>query len=178
MKTRLCLFAVFSLMVTSLAFAQDVKKARTIEDYQPRTLQELSTLLPETIRKAIEEQRANGDNNPLRIIVHHELMPSRVKAVYSETSRPLPDVKKKIISDWANRFAGMPEFYTAPFQTETLFSDGKQKYWLALRKDFPTQDIKNGARLELCVIKLGNVSIDTDDLEPVLLVEHVIQPGK
>ena len=85
-----------------------------------------------------------------------------------------------------SRDAGPPRLWyggitkrTTPFQTETLFSDGNQKYWFALRKDFPAQDLKNGEPLELCVIKLGNVAIDDgDDLEPVLPVEHVIQPGK
>ena len=180
MKTRLCLVVlVFSMTVTSVVFAQDVKKARAIEDYKPRTLQELSTLLPETFRKGLEEQRAKGDLNMLKIIYHSELIPARVKAVYGGTTRPIPEIKKSIIKEWANRFAGMPEFYTDPFQTETLFTEGNQKYWLALRKEFPTQNLKEGEALELCVIKLGNARISDDlDLEPVLLVEHVIQAGK
>ena len=56
MKTRLCLFVLLlSLTGVSLSFGQGNKKARTIDDYRPRTLKELRTLLPETFRKALVE---------------------------------------------------------------------------------------------------------------------------
>src|SRR5262249_9724847 len=132
MKTRVCLFVLLlSLTASTLAGGQGQKKPRTIDDYRPRTLQELSTSLPETFRKALATHDAKNDKT--RLVVHAELFPSRVKVAYAETQRPLLEDKKDVISSWANQFAGVPEFYTGPYQTEVLVTEGDENYWLAVK---------------------------------------------
>jgi len=173
MKTRLCLLLLLSITGAALTYAQGEKKPRTIADYQPRTLRQLTNLLPETSRAALAKRGIEG-NKDMKQIVHGELFPSRVKVVYSGTQRPLLEDKRNLIISWANQFAGMPEFYTVPYQTELLFTEGVEKYWLAVHKDLLAQDWKQGEALELCVIKLGNVRIGAE-FEPVLLVEKVIR---
>jgi hypothetical protein len=173
MKTRFCLFMLLlSITGATLTYAQGEKKPRTIADYQPRTLQELTTLLPENFRAALAARGVEG-NKDMKQIVHGELFPSRVKVVYSGTKRPIIEDKRNVIISWANQFAGMPEFYTVPYQTELLFTEGAEKYWLAVHKDLLAQDWKQGEASELCVIKFGNVRIG-DVFEPVLLVEKVV----
>ena len=164
---------LLSITGATLTYAQGEKKPRTVADYQPRTLLQLSNLLPEPARIALAERGVEG-NKDMKLIVHGELFPSRVKVVYSGTQRPLVEDKRNVIISWANQFAGMPEFYTVPYQTELLFTEGAEKYWLAVHKDLLAQDWKQGETLELCVIKFGNVRIG-DQFEPVLLVEKVIQ---
>jgi hypothetical protein len=164
---------LLSITGATLTYAQGGKKPRTIADYEPRTLQQLASLLPEPFRAALAERGVEG-NKDLKQIVHGELFPSRVKAVYSGTKRPLVADRRNVIIGWANKFAGMPEFYTVPYQTEVLFTEGSDKYWLAVHNDLLAQDWKNGDELELCVIKLGNVKIG-EVFEPVLLVEKVIR---
>jgi hypothetical protein len=164
---------LLSITGATLTYAQGEKKPRTVGDYVPRTLQELTTLLPETFRAALAERGVEG-NKDMKMIVHGEMFPSRVKAVYSGEKRPLPEDKQAVISGWANKFAGMPEFYTVPYQTELLFTEGVEKYWLAVHKDLLAENWKQGETLELCVIKLGNVKIG-DEFEPVLLVEKVVR---
>lgn len=174
MKIRLCLLILLlSITGTTLALAQGEKKPRTVADYQPRTLQEMTTLLPETFRAALAERGIQG-NKDMKQIVHGELFPSRVTAVYSGTKRPILQDKRNVIIGWANKFAGMPEFYTVPYQTELLFTESGENYWLAVHNDLLAQDWKQGETLELCVIKLGNTRIG-DEFEPVLLVERVIR---
>ena len=174
MKTRLCLLIL--LLSTTLTYGQGEKKPRTIADYQPRTLQELTTLLPETFRTALAERGVQG-NKDMKQIVHGQLFPSRVKVVYSGTKRSLLEDKRNVIVSWANQFAGMPEFYTVPYQTELLFTEGAENYWLAVHKDLLAEDWKKGEALDLCVIKLGNVRIG-DEFQPVLLVERAIKDTK
>lgn len=177
MKIRLCLFMVLLAVAgATLTYGQGDKKPRTIADYQPRTLRELASLLPETFRTALAERGVEG-NKDLNHIVHGELFPSRVKVVYSGKKRTLLDSKREVIAAWANRFAGMPEFYTAPYQTELLFTEGDLIYWLAVRKELLAHEWKQGDALELCAIKLGNIKIG-DELEPVLLVEQIVQPNR
>lgn len=174
MKTRLCVFMfLLSIFVTTMVHGQGEKKPRTIDDYRPRTLRELRTLLPEAFRSALVERGGDGGNKDLRQIVHAELFPSRVKAVYSGEKRQLLESKRYVIISWANQFAGAPEFYKAPYQTELLFTEDGKSYWLAVGKEFPEENWKKDEAFDLCVIKLGHARIG-DELEPVLLVEKVI----
>ena len=169
MRKPLCLFTLL-LAMSAVGLAQGEKKPRTIDDYHPRTLRELSTLLPEVIRDAVAESAAKDD---LRIIVHADSLPSRVKVVYGGTNRPLTEERKTVIRAWANRLGGAVEFYTEGYQTEAVFTEEGQNYWLAVRKNLPVQDWKTGDALELCVVKYGNIRIG-DRLEPVMLVEQVV----
>ena len=176
MKTQLCLFALllsFALMFT--AYGQGAKKARTIDDYHPRTLKELSSLVPENIASSPEYKAAQSEN--LRIIVHADELPSRMKVTYEGTTRPLHENRKSVIKQWADRLAGAPEFYTAPYETEALFTENGENYWLGVRTEFLPkfpQELKKGDAIELFVIKLGNIRID-NKLEPVILVEKYIK---
>src|SRR6185295_9126011 len=105
-----------------------------------------------------------------------EIFPSRVKVVYDGTKRPLLDTKKSVIVQWANQFAGSPEFYTAPYETEMLFIENSESYWLAVRKEFVAQfeqELKKGDAMELFLIKLGSAR-NGDELVPVLLVEKFL----
>jgi hypothetical protein len=174
MKTRFCLFVLLLSLVnaTILAYAQGEKKARTPADYHARTLLELTTLQPDYIAKDPQFRDAN-----LRIVVHGDLLPSRVKVVYDGTTRPVVESRKRVIAEWANKFAGVPESYTVPYETEMLFTEDGKSYWLAVRKESLSrfeQELKKGEAVELFLIKLGNAFVE-NKLEPVLLVEKFVK---
>jgi hypothetical protein len=169
MKRQLCIFVLLLLTFVGVpAYTQGEKKPRTVADYRWRTLRELTTLQPDYVAREPDSRDAN-----LRIVVHADLLPSRVKVLYDGTTRPLVEQRQQVITAWANRFAGAPEFYTAPYQTEMLFTEDGESYWLAVRKESVAQfeqEFKKGETVELFLIKLGNARID-NKLEPVLLVE-------
>ena len=174
MKSRLCILVSLLISVSASipAYTQGEKKPRTVADYRSRTLRELTTLQPDHIASDPQFKDAN-----LRIVVHGDLLPSRVKVLYDGTTRPLVESRKRVITEWANRFAGAPEFYTVPYQTEMLFTEDGESYWLAVRKEsLPQfeQELKKGEMVELFLIKLGNAHVD-DKLEPVLLVEKFVK---
>src|ERR1044071_5401984 len=177
MKSRVCLsLLLLSLTATMLAYGQGEKKPRTEEDYYPRTLRDLSTLQPPPFAQALKER----DNKDLAVIVHGDLLPSRVKVVYEGTTRPLNEKKKEVILSWANKFAGAPEFYTRPYQTEMLFTENGENYWLAVRTEsLPKfeEELKKGEAVELFLIKMGSIKIERTDenLAPVLLVEKYVK---
>ena len=128
-------------------------------------------MLPDNFSKELKESAARGDVT--RIVVHAELYPSRVTAVYADMRRPLLDLKDTVISQWANGFAGAPEFYTRSYETEMLFTEGEESYWITVRKDLLSREWKKGDAVELFLIKMGNVRVG-DKLEPVLLAERFI----
>jgi hypothetical protein len=174
MKTRLSLLVLLlaSAGATIPAYSQGEKKPRTEADYRARTLSELTTLQPDYIAKDPQYKDPN-----LRIVVHGDLLPSRVKVLYDGTSRPVVENRKQVIREWANRFAGVPEFYTVPYETEMLFTEDGKNYWLAVKKEALPQfqrELKKGEAVELFLIKLGNARID-DKLESVLLVENFVK---
>ena len=178
MKIRLCLLVLLltSVAATILGQGPHPKKPWTPADYTPRTLKELTTLQPAPIEK--DENYIKSSKDPmLRLIVHGDLLPSRVKVIYEGTTRPLHEDRKSIIKRWANQFAGAPEFYTTPYQTEALFTENGENYWLAVRSEsLPKleRELKKGELVELYLIKMGNIRID-DKLEPVLLVENYVK---
>jgi len=174
MKSRVCLFVLLlSLTTTFLAYGQGPKKPRTDEDYVPRTLRQLSTLQPPAF--AAELARRPPGEVPA-VIVHSDSLPSRVKVLYDGATRPLHEKKKAVILSWAHQFAGMVEFYTVPYQTEMLFTENGENYWLAVRTEsLPKfQELNKGDSVELFIIKMGNTELAENDkkLEPVLLVER------
>lgn len=168
MKSRFCIF-VLLLASVGAAYSQGEKKPRTEADYRSRTLRELATLQPDYFANDPQSKDPS-----LRIVVHADLLPSRVKVLYDGTTRPVVENRRQVITSWANQFAGAPEFYTVPYQTEMLFTEDGESYWLAVRKDSLPRfehELKKGETVELFLIKLGNARIN-DKLEPVLLVER------
>ena len=139
------------------------KKARTPADYSARTLKELDALKP---------TEDLGDKQE-RMIVHPELFPSRVSVTYLGAERALPDNNREVVRQWARLYAGNPESYTTPYQTEILLKENEVEHWIAV----PTrllkkmkEELKNGDEVVLYVIRMGRVR-DADNWLPVILIE-------
>lgn len=143
------------------------KKARTFEDYELRTLKEIG------------ETKAEGDslgNMEETMLVYSNNLPSRVRVTYTGSKRPAPGIKKEALRQWARLYAGFPEGYTGPYQTEMLFVEDHKEYWLAVRTaSLPLleKELKQGEAVDLCLIRVGRAktSAASSEWEPVLLVE-------
>ena len=140
------------------------KKPRPPADYQPRTLKKI--ISEET---QVGASRADEDG----MILHGNILPSRVRATYAGSSRPLTQSGRRVLTKWAQRFAGDPTHYTGPYETEMLFSENGTKHWLAVRKNVASQlgqEIKKGEAVELFLIRLGRMKTG-GRWELLLLVE-------
>ena len=168
MKTRLWLTLFLALIIVESVFAQaGNKKPRELADYMPRTLKELAE---------VNSKKTETVKND--VMIQNDIVPSRVRVIYEANSRRLGQSQKDVISEWAGRFAGAPEFYTRPYESEALFSEDGEKYWLAVRKEFLPrfeQELKKGDAADLFVIKLGSVR-NEGKWQPVLLVEKFVKP--
>ena len=112
------------------------------------------------------------------MIVQPDILPSRVRVKYVGSGRALPDPKKELLRQWALRYAGYPEFYTAPYETEMLFDENGSQYWLAVRKEARPKfelDFKSGEEVDLFVIRMGAVRTPSG-WESLLLVEKFQKP--
>src|SRR5215203_1582035 len=127
MKTHRSLHVFLMLVLCgNLAFGQNAnqpgnKKARSREDYQPRTLKEIAAMKADP-----KDLRDKQD----RLIVTADILPSMVQVTYTGTTRLMPQLKKESIRQWARLYAGSMEHYTEPYQTEMLFLESGKPYWL------------------------------------------------
>lgn len=152
-----------------LSYGQELgpspKKPRTLYDYHPRTLKDVSARVPnDTVR--VDEHG--------KLILRGDILPSRVSVTYVGHGRRLPQAKKDVLSGWAQLYAGAPEHYTKPYERELLFREGKKDYWVAIRKQSITQFnkvVKNGKPVDVYLIRLGWAGIG-DGWEPLLLMEN------
>jgi hypothetical protein len=141
-----------------------LKRPRGFEDYTPRSLKAIAAMKP--------------DPNSLRdkqdkLVVTADDLPSRVRVIYGGLTRPIPQLKKEIISQWARLYAGAVESYTENYQSEMLFIEDGVKFWLAVPKNsslFPMRSFRKGEALDLCLIRFGAVVVG-DKYDWTLLVE-------
>jgi len=156
------------LLACAMALGQELspmpKKARTLADYKPRSMKEVST--------ADLKEEISG-NEKEKVIVRGDILPSRVRLRYAGRSRLLPQAKKDVLYRWAQLYAGAPEHYTQPYETELLFREGKTDYWVAVRKQAIAQfkkEVKNANTVDLYLIRLGWAR-SGNEWESMLLVE-------
>jgi len=145
------------------------KKARTPDDYKPRSMKEVSA-------KVFEETVLTGENET--VIVRGDILPSRVRLTYRGRSRLLPQAKKDVLYRWAQLYAGSPEHYTEPYETELLFREGKTDYWIAVRKQRMAQfekEVKKRKTVDLYLIRLGWAG-SGNEWESLLLMEDFKVP--
>jgi hypothetical protein len=173
MKGKISYFAllVSLLLVGNLANGQDSlqakpKKPRTLDDYQLRTLKNITTAGSDA------ESRRNKEDT---MIVHADILPSCVRATYTGSARPLLQIKKEVLRQWARLYAGFPEGYTEPYDTEILFTEDGAEYWLAVRKKSLPQferETKRSEAVELDLIRVGAAKV-ADKWEQMLLIESI-----
>ena len=161
------------LLSGNLAYGQELlgakpKKARTVDDYAPRTLKEVSTK---------DSDLDSIGNKEETMIVQGKILPSRVRVTSTGSARTLPPTKKELLRQWALRYAGSPEFYTVPYETEMLFVENGDKYWLAVKTKSLSEmrRLKSGEKVDLFLIRMGAVKTG-DEWESLLLVENFQKP--
>lgn len=162
------------MLCSSVAYGQDSsgakpKRARTPDDYKPRTLKEVTT------KASGAESLGNKEET---MIVEADILPSRVRVTHTGSARPIPQIKKEVLHQWARRYAGSIEHYTAPYETEMLFTENGTEYWLAVRKQsLPNleKELKKGEAVDLYLIRVGAARIG-DKWEWMLLVESFQKP--
>jgi hypothetical protein len=88
-------------------------------------------------------------------------------------------MKKAVLHRWAQLFAGAPQHYTEPYETELLFKEDGVEYWLAVRHESVAKfekAFKKGAAVDLFLVRLGGSVVD-DKWESLLLVENFQKPN-
>jgi hypothetical protein len=139
------------------------KRARTPEDYQIGTLQELAANATSAESLGNKEETMTVDPN---------ISPTRVRAKYAGLTARIPEAKAELIRQWARRYAGAPETYEK-YEVDVAFTENGSDYWLTFTQktltSFWNSDTWNKP-VDLFLIKMGAIKLG-DKWVPVLLVE-------
>jgi hypothetical protein len=117
-------------------------------------------------------------NKEETMIVHADILPSRVRVIYTGSARPLPQIKQEVLRQWARLYAGFPEGYTKPYETEMLFIEDGREHWLAVKKEsLPRlkRELKQGDAVDLYLIRVGAAKA-SGEWELMLLTENFQKP--
>ena len=153
------------------------KKARTPEDYKLRTLNEIAALGLTLVRGAEPGRNPDGTGEA-HMLVHGDLLPSRVKVTYKGQTRSITRNRKAVISQWAQRYAGNPEHYTVPYTAEVLFGEAGLDHWLVVKAtSLPEfkRELRRGRPVDVYLIRLGAFKTGRS-WRWVLLVEDFARP--
>jgi hypothetical protein len=140
------------------------KKPRSFEDYTPRSLKAITAMKPDP-----DSLRDKQDS----LVVTADDLPSRVRVTYGGATRPIPQLKKEVIRQWARLYAGSVEHYTETYQSEMHFVEDGVAFWLAIPKNsllLSKQGFKKAEPLDLYLTRLGAVIVG-DKYDWTLLVE-------
>lgn len=173
-RVHLALFMALALS-GGLAYGQGSlgsipKKARTLADYEPRTLKEILALDSADVEDPVKDDLVSKQA---------DLLPFRVSVIYTGSSRPISAKSRNALFRWARCCAGNPDQFTGPYDTEMSFEENGIPYWLAVPKkwlmDFE-KELKTGQRVNLYLIRVA--AGRTDGIAgSVLLVERYTRVG-
>jgi len=175
MKYKRLYITLLGLLIFNIhhTFAQDPpgphpKRPRTPDDYKAGTLK--------TLALKGSDSRTNKEET---MLVYDDILPTRVRVTYAGSARPIPQIKKEVLRQWARLYAGVPESYTEPYETEMLFIEKGDEHWLAVRKDvLPRlkQSLREREEMDLYLIRVGGALV-LRTWEPLLLVENFQKPN-
>jgi hypothetical protein len=101
------------------------------------------------------------------------LLESKMLVTFTGQSRPMLPARKQFLSNWAGLF-NHPKEYAARYETEYLYKEGDDEYWLGTQtpvtKYFP-KELKPGDKITLYVISIGGYRTK-EGFDCVILVEE------
>ena len=140
------------------------------KDFERRTLKEIATL-NET--EDVEDRKRLPDQN--RLIARGKILPSVVRATYTGKSRPIDEKRRKFIELWAGSYFSQSPGYAANYESEFLFKEGADEYWLPVQKQvashFP-KELQQDDAIDLYLIRPGGISDKGKPTDWIFLVEE------
>lgn len=153
------LLFLFSILAASAASA--VAQGFPYDIFKPRSLKEVTATTSKAVRPDDTWFFATT------------LLESKVQVTFTGDSRPMLPARKQFVSNWAGVF-GHPKEYADRYETEYLYKEGDDEYWLGtqtpLTKYFP-KELKPGDKITLYVISIGGYRTK-GGVDCVILVEE------
>lgn len=144
------IFLLLALM-TALFASTSYGQGFPWDDFKPRTLKEIVAI---DAREIKDSEREN------RVIFHADMLLSVIRVKYTGKSRPISDVKKDFLKNWAQTFTQNAEEYAAHYEKDLLFTEDEVKYWLPVQKKvipYFLKELKKGEEVDIYIVRAGGV---------------------
>jgi len=165
---KFALIFSFLLLTFSPARAQDFPW----NDFERRTLQGLVKI---NVAEDADDLKRYPDKGQL--VFRGKIMPSVVRLTYTGQLRRISGERKKFIELWAGAYSQTQD-YAAMFETEFLFKEEAQEYWLPVQSQvakYFDKELKKGDAVDLYMIRPGGL-MEKDKLDWIFLVEEFQKP--
>jgi hypothetical protein len=163
-KSRILLLLVLmSPLFHSTSFAQGFSR----DDFKRRTLKEIVS----------DYKDSECDNG---VIGEAGLLSSVIRVKYTGKSRPISDVKRKVLKFTAESLtvSRSREEYATQYQQEMLFSEDGVEYWLPVHKKdsaFILKELKEGEEVDIYIDIVGRIYL-TEVCDWLFPVEEFRKP--
>src|SRR2546427_2637014 len=155
MRARLALI-ITAVMLFSGAVLKLQAQGFPWNEFERRTLKELVTI---NEKEDVEDQKRLPNEN--RMIVRGKILSSVIRLSYTGKSRTLSPERKKFIELWAGSYFSQTPGYADHYESEFLFKEGNDEYWLPVQKQvasyFP-KELKKGDTVDVYLIRPGGLS--------------------
>jgi hypothetical protein len=167
-------FPEMVLMMSLLSLTLPQARAQDFpwNDFERRTLQELVKI---NVAEDVDVLKRYPDKG--QFVFRGKIMPSVVRVTYTGQSRRLSAERKKFIELWAGSYATTPN-YGSFFETEFLFKEEPDEYWLPVAKQiipYFSKELDKGRAVDLYLIRPGGLRTK-DKADWVFLVEEFQKP--
>jgi hypothetical protein len=143
-------------------------------DFERRTLQELVKINVAEDADTLKSYPEQG-----QFVFRGKILSSVVRLTYTGKSRTLADERKKFVELWSGTYS-QESNYADMFQTEFLFKEGAQEYWLPVQQQvtrYFEKELKPGDAVDVYLIRPGGLRAK-DKLDWIFLVEEFQKPPK
>jgi hypothetical protein len=156
-----------TITVLGLLAATTLAQAFPWEIFKPRTLKEVISITTKAVRPDDSMFLANNQ------------LESKVEVVFTGQSRPIIEARKTFIRIWVGMLRANQKDYSELYETEYLYKEGSNEYWLATSRPITKyfdKELKSGDKMDLYLISIGAYR-SKDDIDCVLLVEEFQRIG-
>jgi hypothetical protein len=143
-------------------------------DFERRTLGQLIKI--DNDEDADELKRFPDQN---RMVMRGKILSSVVRVIYTGQCKPVSAERKKFLELWAGTYSSTPD-YAALFETECLFKEGTDGYWLPVQKQVASyfgKELQTDETIDIYLIRPGGLRIN-NKADWVFLVEEFQKPKK
>lgn len=157
MFKRLLVIFAFTFCLSVSMFAQSFP----YEIFKPRTLKEVTSITAKAFRP---------DDS---LFLATTLLESKMKVTFTGKSRPITKEHKNFIATWTGML-NRPKEYADLYQTEYLYKEGDDEYWLPTQEPITkyfVKELKEGDEITLFLISAGAYR-NGKNIDCVLLVEE------
>lgn len=126
-------------------------------DFERRTLSQL--VKTNNDEDAEDAKRLPVDQN--RMVMRGNILSSVVRVTFTGQCRPVSAERKKFLELWAGTYSSTPD-YAAYFETECLFKEVTDDYWLPVQKQvagYFSKELQTGDTIDIYLIRPGGLRL-------------------